>query len=45
MPQNENDKSDKPFPLWAIAITPVYISVLFIIIFFPLTQDWSWIEA
>jgi len=43
--QNENDKSDKPLPLWTIALILVYISVLFIIIFFPLAQDWSWIEA
>ena len=45
MPQNENDKSDKPLPLWTIALIPVYISVIFIIIFFPLAQDWLWIEA
>ena len=45
IPQNEKDKSDKPLPLWTIALIPVYISVLFIIIFFPLAQDWSWIEA
>jgi len=45
IPQNENDKNDKPLPLWTIALIPVYISVLFIIIFFPLAQDWSWIEA
>jgi len=44
-PQNENDKSDKPLPLWTIALIPVYISVLFIIILFPLAQDWLWIEA
>jgi protein-S-isoprenylcysteine O-methyltransferase Ste14 len=43
--QNENDKSDKPIPLWAIAFIPVCISVLFIIILFPLAQDWAWIEA
>jgi len=44
-PQNENNKSDKPLPLWTIALIPVYISVLFIIMFFPLAQDWLWIEA
>ncbi len=44
-PQNENDKSDKPLPLWTIALIPVYISILFILMFFPLAQDWSWIEA
>ncbi|MHA1193609.1 MAG: hypothetical protein ACTSP9_15200, partial [Promethearchaeota archaeon] len=45
IPQNENDKSDKSLPLWTIALIPVYISVLFIIILFPLAQDWLWIEA
>jgi len=45
MPQNENDQSDKPLPLWTIALIPVYLSVLFIIMFFPLAQDWAWIEA
>jgi len=45
IPQNENDKLDKPLPLWTITLIPVYISVLFIIIFFPLAQDWAWIEA
>ncbi len=44
-PLNEIDKSDKPLPLWTIALIPVYISVIFIIILFPLAQDWSWIEA
>ena len=43
--QNEIDKLDKPLPLWTIALIPVYISVLFIIIIFPLAQDWAWIEA
>ena len=43
--QNEINKDDKPLPLWIIALIPVFISVLFIIIFFPLTQDWAWIEA
>jgi hypothetical protein len=36
---------DKPLPLWGIALIPVYISALFIIILFPLAQDWLWIEA
>jgi len=45
IPQNENDKSDKPLPLWTIALIPVYISVLFILMFFPLAQDWLWIES
>ena len=45
IPQNKTDKSDKPFPIWAIALIPVYISVIFIIIFFPLSGDWAWIEA
>ncbi|MHA1376137.1 MAG: methyltransferase family protein [Promethearchaeota archaeon] len=45
IPQNEVDKSDKPLPLWGIALIPVYISALFIIILFPLAQDWAWIEA
>ena len=44
-PQNIIDKLDKPLPLWVIALIPVYISILFIIIFFPLAQDWAWIEA
>lgn len=44
-PQNEIDKDDKPLPLWVIALIPVYISALFIIILFPLAQDWAWIEA
>ena len=45
IPQNKTDKSDKPFPIWAIALIPVYIFVIFIIIFFPLSGDWAWIEA
>ncbi len=45
IPQNENDNSDNPLPLWTIVLIPVYISVIFIIIFFPLAQDWLWIEA
>ncbi len=45
IPQKENDKSDKPLPLWTIALIPVYISVIFIIIFFPLARTWLWIEA
>jgi protein-S-isoprenylcysteine O-methyltransferase Ste14 len=44
-PQNEIDKLDKPLSLWVIALIPVYISALFIIMFFPLAQDWAWIEA
>jgi len=44
-PQDTYDKYDKPLPFWAIALIPVYISVIFIIIFFPLAQDWAWIEA
>jgi len=44
-PQNKIDKSDKPLPLWSIALIPVYISIMFIIIFFPLAQDWAWFEA
>ncbi|MHA2290274.1 MAG: methyltransferase family protein [Promethearchaeota archaeon] len=43
--QNKIDKMDKPLPLWGIALIPVYISALFIIILFPLAQDWLWIEA
>lgn len=43
--QNKIDKSNKPLPLWGIALIPVYISALFIIILFPLAQDWAWIEA
>ena len=42
---NKIDKMDKPLPLWGIALIPVYISALFIIILFPLAQDWGWIEA
>ena len=44
-PKNKIDKSDKPLPFWGIALIPVYISALFIIILFPLAQDWAWIEA
>jgi len=44
-PQNNTDKLDKPLPLWGIALIPVYISALFIIILFPLAQDWGWLEA
>ena len=44
-PQNIIDKYDKPLPLWTIALIPVYISALFIIILFPLAQDWLWSEA
>lgn len=43
--QNKIDKSNKPLPLWGIALIPVYTSALFIIILFPLAQDWAWIEA
>jgi len=45
IPQNKTDKSDKPFPIWVIALIPVYIFVIFIIIFFPLSGGWAWIEA
>ena len=45
IPHNKTDKSDKPFPIWVIALIPVYIFVIFIIIFFPLSGDWAWIEA
>jgi protein-S-isoprenylcysteine O-methyltransferase Ste14 len=41
----KDDKMDKPLPLWGIALIPVYISALFIIILFPLAQDWAWLEA
>ncbi|MHA1931974.1 MAG: methyltransferase family protein [Promethearchaeota archaeon] len=44
-PQDTIDKYNKPLPLWGIALIPVFISLLFIIIFFPLAQDWAWIEA
>jgi len=44
-PKNKIDKSEKPLPLWGIALVPVYISALFIFILFPLAQDWAWIEA
>ncbi len=43
--QNKIDKSDKPLPLWGIALIPVYISAVFIIILFPLAQDWGWFEG
>lgn len=43
--QDSIDKADKPLPLWGIALIPVYISALFIIILFPLSQDWAWFEA
>ena len=43
--QNNIEKLDKPLPLWSIALIPVYISIMFIIILFPLAQDWAWIEA
>ena len=36
---------DKPLPLWVIALIPVFISALFIIIFFPIAQNLVWIEA
>lgn len=39
------DKYDKPLPFWVIALIPVCISILFIILFFPLAQNWTWIEA
>jgi protein-S-isoprenylcysteine O-methyltransferase Ste14 len=45
IPQKKKDKSDKPIPLWGIAIIPVYISALFIILLLPFAQDWAWIEA
>lgn len=43
--QNNIEKLDKPLPLWSIALIPVYISIMFIIILFPLAQDWAWFEA
>ena len=43
--QNDVGKDDKPLPLWVIALVPVFISLLFILILFPLAQDWLWIEA
>ena len=43
--KNKIDKSDKPLPILVIALIPVFISALFIIIFFPIAQDWAWIEA
>ena len=43
--QNNIEKLDKPLPLWSIALIPVYISIMFVIIFFPLAQDWAWFEA
>ena len=43
--QKQIDKMDKPIPLWGIALIPVYVSALFIIILFPIAQDWLWIEA
>ena len=30
--QNKIDKSDKPLPLWGIALIPIYISALFMVI-------------
>jgi protein-S-isoprenylcysteine O-methyltransferase Ste14 len=44
-PQDTIDKYDKPLPFWAIALIPVYISLLFIVLFFPIAQDWAWVEA
>jgi protein-S-isoprenylcysteine O-methyltransferase Ste14 len=44
-PQNEIDKDDTPFPLWVIAIIPVFMLVIMPFFFFPIAQDWAWIEA
>ncbi len=44
-PQDSIDKYDKPLPFWAIVLIPVFITVIIIIIFFPIAQDWAWIEA
>jgi protein-S-isoprenylcysteine O-methyltransferase Ste14 len=44
-PQDTIDKYNKPLPFWVIALIPVYISLLFIVLFFPIAQDWTWIEA
>ena len=44
-PQDTIDKYDKPLPFWAVALIPVCGSILFIILFFPLAQNWTWIEA
>ncbi|MBY9010316.1 MAG: isoprenylcysteine carboxylmethyltransferase family protein [Candidatus Lokiarchaeota archaeon] len=43
--QKKIDKSNKPLPLWGIALIPIYILTVFIIILFPLSQDWAWFEA
>ena len=44
-PKNNSDKDDTPLSTWAIAVIPVYIGLMFIILFFPIAQDWAWIEA
>ena len=44
-PSNVIEKMDKPLPILVIALIPVFYSTLFIIIFFPIAQDWAWIEA
>jgi len=44
-PPNIVDRMDKPLPLWGIALIPVYILVIFVILLFPLAQDWGWFEA
>lgn len=41
----EIDKLDRPLSPWLIALIPVYISGIFIAIFFPISQDWTWIQA
>ncbi|MHA2281798.1 MAG: methyltransferase family protein [Promethearchaeota archaeon] len=38
-------KMDKPLPWWGIALIPVYISAIFIILLFPLAEDWLWFEG
>ena len=43
--QVEINKMDKPFPFWFMALIPFYISGIFIAIFFPVSNDWRWIEA
>ena len=41
----EGSKLDKPLPLLFMIPIPIYLSGIFIAIFFPASGDWAWINA
>ena len=44
-PKDSVDKMDKPLPFWFFLILPVYITLMFALLFFLFAGDWAWIEA